>query len=72
MSNAEQPSDAFPRGTGAPAIRAFIAAGYTRFEELAGKPEAELLRLHGVGPKSIRVINEALTARGLPRIAPAE
>ena len=54
-----------PRGIGAPATRALHAAGYTRLEQLAGVPERELGRLHGVGPKALRILRAALEERGL-------
>lgn len=39
--------------------------GYTRYEQLATASAAELLRIHGVGPKAIRILAEELAARGL-------
>jgi DNA-directed RNA polymerase alpha subunit len=50
---------------GAPATRALEAAGYTHLTELAQVSESELLSLHGVGPKAIRLIRAALAERGL-------
>ena len=50
---------------GAPATRALEAAGYTHLTELAQISESELLSLHGVGPKAIRLIRAALAERGL-------
>ena len=47
-----------PRRVGAPARRAFEAAGYTTLEELLAADESELLILHGVGPKAIRILRE--------------
>ncbi|MFC8954320.1 DNA-binding protein [Streptomyces sp. NPDC057101] len=54
-----------PPAIGAPATRALAAAGYTRLDQLAGVPAAELLALHGVGPKALRVLGETLAERGL-------
>ena len=54
-----------PRSIGAPARGALAAAGYTLLAQLTSISEAELLRLHGVGPKAIRLLREALTAQGL-------
>ncbi len=54
-----------PRGIGAPATRALTGAGYTRLEQLAGVPETDLAGLHGVGPKAVRILREALEDRGL-------
>lgn len=59
----EQQSD-LPK-IGAPATRALAEAGYTRLEQLAGVSEAELMKLHGMGPKAIRILREALHNRGL-------
>ena len=50
---------------GAPATRALEAAGYTQLTEFAQVSESELLSLHGVGPKAIRLIRAALAERGL-------
>jgi len=55
---------ALPKGIGAPATRALNAAGYTELNQLAGVPAAELMKLHGVGPKALRVIQAALEAQG--------
>ncbi|MCP3769927.1 DNA-binding protein [Streptomyces sp. MAR25Y5] len=54
-----------PRGMGAPATRALVAAGYTELSRLADVSEEELKALHGVGPKALRVLREALGERGL-------
>jgi predicted flap endonuclease-1-like 5' DNA nuclease len=54
-----------PRAMGNPARSALALAGYTRLEQLAGASEAELLKLHGVGPKSMRILRESLESQGL-------
>ena len=46
--------------TGEPATRALELAGFTTLESVAGVPDKELLALHGVGPKAVRIIREAL------------
>lgn len=53
----------FPRSIGQPATRALALEGYTRFEQLENVTAAELLRLHRVGPKSVRILREELAAR---------
>jgi len=53
----------FPRGIGSPARRALLAAGYTNLDALAGMTDAQLLGLHGVGPKAVGVLRDALTAK---------
>ncbi len=50
---------------GAPATRALHAAGYTSLAQLAGLRREDLARLHGVGPKALRIIEEELRRRGL-------
>lgn len=47
------------------ARRELAIAGYTQLAQLTAVSEAELLRLHGVGPKAIRLLREALAAQGL-------
>ena len=65
---ARQKNDEFkhdlPAGLAKPALRALIAAGYTRLDQLTTIKEAELLKLHGMGPKAIGLIRSALNARG--------
>jgi DNA-directed RNA polymerase alpha subunit len=48
-----------------PAQRALAAAGYTRLEQLTKVSEAELKQLHGMGPKAIEQLSQALIAKGL-------
>lgn len=50
---------------GAPARNALANAGYTRLTQLTKITEAELLKLHGMGPKAMGVIKEAMKKKGL-------
>ena len=50
---------------GQPALRALTEVGYRRLEQLTQVSDAELLKLHGVGPKAIRLLREALAAQGM-------
>jgi predicted flap endonuclease-1-like 5' DNA nuclease len=60
------PSNAdFPEGIGAPATRALTSAGYSELGQLANVPAAELKKLHGVGPKALRLLREALEHQGM-------
>ena len=59
------PDPGLPRNIGAPATRALTTAGYTQLSQLAGVPAAELAKLHGVGPKVLRLLREALQAQGM-------
>lgn len=64
-NQAEQQESGFPPQIGQPALRALNGAGYTRLEELTGVNEGELKRLHGIGPKALGILREALEAQGL-------
>ncbi|MER5893477.1 DNA-binding protein [Streptomyces sp. NPDC001876] len=64
-SDRNTPPDDFPHGVGNPARNALHAAGYTALDQLPAISEAELLRLHGVGPKAVGVLRAALEAKGL-------
>ncbi len=44
---------------GGPARGALEAAGYTDLRQLQDVPDKDLLALHGVGPKAVRLIREA-------------
>jgi len=59
------PDTGLPGNIGAPATRALTAAGYTELGQLAGVPAAELGKLHGVGPKALRLLAEALQQQGM-------
>jgi hypothetical protein len=54
-----------PQGIGAPATRALTAAGFARLEQLDGVPAQRLADLHGVGPKALRLLREALAERDM-------
>ncbi len=60
-----QPERDLPRGIGNPATRALANAGYVRLDQLTQVSAAELLKLHGVGPKAVGLIRAALQAKGL-------
>ncbi|WP_233414929.1 hypothetical protein [Streptomyces sp. N35] len=62
---AEGPVAGLPAGIGRPATRALLVAGITNLEEVAGRSAAELLALHGVGPKAVRILGGELQERGL-------
>lgn len=54
----------FPKGIGKPALRALIGAGYANLEALIDVKESDLLALHGMGPKALRILKTALAAQG--------
>jgi predicted flap endonuclease-1-like 5' DNA nuclease len=54
-----------PAGLSQPAIRALAGVGITTLDQLTEFRAADLAKLHGMGPKGIRILREALTERGL-------
>ena len=59
------PRSDIPQNIGNPAQRALEGAGYTKLKQLAEVTESELHRLHGMGPKVLRILREALEAKGM-------
>lgn len=64
MADDHDPSDIVPATIGRPALRALDAAGIRTSSDVAGVTEAQLLALHGVGPRAIRMLREWLEHRG--------
>ncbi len=54
-----------PAGLAAPAQRALAGAGIQRLDQLARISEAELAKLHGIGPKALGQLRQALASQGL-------
>ncbi len=67
-----EPESDLPSGLSRPARRALDSAGYARLEQLTGITEAEVLRLHGMGPKALDQLRSALAARGQSFAAPED
>jgi uncharacterized protein YdhG (YjbR/CyaY superfamily) len=63
--NISQQESDFPRAIGNPARNALEVAGYSKIRQLTDITEAELSRLHGMGPKALRILRETLEAKGL-------
>jgi predicted flap endonuclease-1-like 5' DNA nuclease len=55
----------YPQRLGRTARRELAVHGYTRYDQLTRVQPAEILAIHGVGPKAIRILDEELAARGL-------
>ena len=55
--------DGLPR-IGMPATRALAQVGITRLPQLTTMREADLLALHGVGPRAVGMLRAALAERG--------
>jgi DNA-directed RNA polymerase alpha subunit len=54
-----------PGNIGKPAMRALTNAGYHHLEQFTKNREAEILKLHGMGPKALERIRQALEEKGL-------
>lgn len=54
----------FPK-TSAPAQRALETAGIHSLEQLSQYSEAEIAKLHGMGPKALGILHQALADNGL-------
>lgn len=55
----------FPKGIGKVASRELALHGYTRYDQLTSVTSAELLKIHGIGPKAIRILEAELAAKGM-------
>jgi hypothetical protein len=58
------PELALPK-TSAPATRALASIGVTRLDQLAGHREQTVAALHGMGPKALSILKEAMASAGL-------
>jgi ERCC4-type nuclease len=54
-----------PPNLGKPAQRALDGAGITSLEQVTELNEAELMKLHGMGPKAMNQLRMALEEKGL-------
>ncbi|MFC8922005.1 helix-hairpin-helix domain-containing protein [Cellulosimicrobium sp. NPDC057127] len=57
------PVEDLPATIGGPATRALLEAGVTSLSDVARLSDAELLALHGVGPKAVRLLRAAIAER---------
>lgn len=55
---------AFPEGLSGPALRALDSAGIRSLHDLESWTEHDVGRLHGMGPKGIRLLRDALATTG--------
>jgi hypothetical protein len=55
----------FPASLGNVARRELAAHGITRFAQLDRMSAKDLLAIHGVGPKALRILREELASRGV-------
>jgi hypothetical protein len=61
----EQPDSDLPAGLAQPARRALANAGYLRLEQLARLSEADVKKLHGIGPNALAQLRRAMAEIGL-------
>ena len=54
--------DGLPK-IGAPATRALAAIGVTRLSQLDRLSDDELMKLHGFGPRALRIVRQKLEER---------
>ena len=57
-------SSPFPKGVARPAQRALASVGVTSLDDLTRLTEAEVARLHGMGPKALGILKQALAEHG--------
>lgn len=57
-------AEAFPSGLSGPALRALAHASIRSMTQLAQRSESEVASLHGMGPKGVRLLKEALAQQG--------
>lgn len=60
-----RPVGDLPNEIGKTAARVLSLQGITTLQQVAEYSSKELLALHGIGPKGIRILGEALASRGL-------
>ena len=60
-----RPVGDLPNEIGKTAARELALNGITTLDQVAGHTCKELLAIHGVGPKAIRILGETLASRGL-------
>ncbi|MEV7020499.1 hypothetical protein [Streptomyces sp. NPDC093991] len=65
MESPIQPDSDLPASIGKVATRALSNAGLTTLDRVATHTKADLLAMHGVGPKAVRILADALAARGM-------
>jgi predicted Fe-Mo cluster-binding NifX family protein len=54
-----------PKGLAKPAQRALAGAGLRDLRELSKRTEAEVMALHGMGPRAMETLKAAMKERGV-------
>lgn len=63
-AESEPPGGDLPAAIGRPATQALRGAGISTVDEVAKRTERELLALHGVGPRAVRILADVLARQG--------
>jgi hypothetical protein len=58
-------SSDLPAGLSNPALQALAGAGIKRMADLSKITAADLVALHGFGPKGLRILRAAMVERGI-------
>ncbi|MCL4869674.1 MAG: hypothetical protein KJ063_11970 [Anaerolineae bacterium] len=69
---ADKPESGFLAPLSAPARSALEQASISTLAELSGYSEREILKLHGVGPKSLPILRQALHEAGMAFTEPVK
>ncbi|MEP6763084.1 MAG: DNA-binding protein [Gemmatimonadaceae bacterium] len=64
VTKSDTPKPSFPEGVAQPAIRALNSVGVSTVEALAKHREIDIADLHGMGPKAMGLLKEALKEKG--------
>ena len=64
MTDVDEFGTEYPRAIGRVARRELASHGFTTYADLGGAARRELLAIHGIGPKAVRILGEELTRRG--------
>jgi predicted flap endonuclease-1-like 5' DNA nuclease len=64
MTDVDEFGTEFPHGIGRVAKRELAANGFVRYDQLTGISRRELLAIHGIGPKAVRILDEELARQG--------
>ena len=64
-NNKSMREPAFPKGIAQPAVRALASIGVTQLAQVTNHREADLAKLHGMGPKALGALKAALAESGL-------
>ncbi len=60
-----RPVGDLPDAIGRTAARELAGAGITTLAQVASRADRDLLAIHGVGPKAVRILRETLDERGI-------